>query len=74
MARWESRTFFVYIMGSKFGVLYIGVTNNLERRVKEHRQGLIPSVRESGRGNRSRETNQRMEGGKEARPDSFDES
>ncbi|MGB8683046.1 MAG: GIY-YIG nuclease family protein [Candidatus Binatus sp.] len=42
MARWESRTFFVYIMGSKFGVLYIGVTNNLERRVKEHREGLIP--------------------------------
>ena len=32
----------MYIMGSKFGVLYIGVTNNLERRVKEHREGLIP--------------------------------
>ena len=42
MARWESRTFYVYIMGSRFGVLYIGVTNNLERRVKEHREGLIP--------------------------------
>jgi putative endonuclease len=42
MARSESRTFFVYIMGSKFGVLYIGVTNNLERRLKEHREGLIP--------------------------------
>ena len=32
----------MYIVGSKFGVLYIGVTNNLERRVKEHRKGLIP--------------------------------
>ncbi len=40
MERWESRTFFVYIMGSKLGVLYIGVTNNLERRVYEHRAGL----------------------------------
>jgi putative endonuclease len=44
MARWESesRTFYMYIMGSKSGVLYIGVTNNLERRVKEHREGLTP--------------------------------
>jgi putative endonuclease len=42
MARWESRTFYMYVMGSKFGVLYVGVTNNLERRVKEHREGLIP--------------------------------
>lgn len=42
MAHWESRTFYVYIMGSRLGVLYIGVTNNLERRVKEHREGLIP--------------------------------
>ena len=32
----------MYIVGSKFGVLYIGVTNNLERRVEEHREGLIP--------------------------------
>ena len=42
MARWESRTFYVYILGSRLGVLYIGVTNNLERRVKEHREGLVP--------------------------------
>jgi len=26
MARWENRTFFVYIMGSKFGVLYIDLS------------------------------------------------
>jgi putative endonuclease len=43
MARWgESRTFYVYIMGSEFGILYVGVTNNLERPVREHREGLIP--------------------------------
>ena len=29
-------------MSSKSGVLYIGVTNNLERRVNEHREGLTP--------------------------------
>ena len=43
MARWgKSRTFYVYIMGSEFGILYVGVTNNLERPVREHREGLIP--------------------------------
>jgi putative endonuclease len=44
MARWERETptFFVYIMGSNSGVLYIGVTNNLERRVNDHREGLTP--------------------------------
>ena len=38
----ESRTYYLYIMGSKSGVLYIGVTNNLERRVSEHRGGQTP--------------------------------
>jgi putative endonuclease len=42
MARFERdhRIFYVYIMSSASGVLYIGVTNDLERRVNEHREGL----------------------------------
>jgi putative endonuclease len=29
-------------MASRSGVLYTGVTNNLERRVYEHKHGLLP--------------------------------
>ena len=36
----QTRSFFVYILASKpYGTLYIGVTNNLRRRLIEHRQG-----------------------------------
>lgn len=31
------RQYFVYILTDKSGTLYIGVTNNLERRVREHK-------------------------------------
>jgi putative endonuclease len=34
-------SYYVYIMSSKSGVLYIGATNDLDRRVSEHQQGLI---------------------------------
>jgi len=32
---------FIYILASKSGVLYIGVTNRLKRRVLEHRLKLV---------------------------------
>ena len=32
----------VYIMGSASGVLYIGVTSNLESRVLQHKNKLLP--------------------------------
>jgi putative endonuclease len=34
------KTFYVYILASHTGVLYVGVTNDLERRLFEHRQGV----------------------------------
>jgi putative endonuclease len=33
--------YYVYIMDSKSRVLYTGITNNLERRVWEHKQKLV---------------------------------
>jgi adenine-specific DNA-methyltransferase len=37
-----SHTYCVYILASRSRNLYTGVTNNLERRMVEHRQGLVP--------------------------------
>ena len=35
------KEYYVYIMASQSGVLYIGITNNLAKRVFEHKHGLI---------------------------------
>jgi putative endonuclease len=37
-----SRTYYLYILASRSGNLYTGVTNNLQRHMAEHRDGLVP--------------------------------
>ena len=34
--------YYVYILTNKSNTLYTGVTNNLERRIEEHRLKLVP--------------------------------
>ncbi len=36
------KSYWVYILASKTGTLYVGVTNNLEKRIYEHKSKLIP--------------------------------
>lgn len=36
-------SYYIYILSNKSNsTLYIGVTNNLERRIAEHRAGIVP--------------------------------
>ena len=37
-----SHTYCVYTLANRSRNLYTGITNNLERRMIEHRQGLVP--------------------------------
>jgi putative endonuclease len=45
-----ARTFFVYMLASERRELYTGVTNDLTRRVAEHRAGLNPESYSSRHG------------------------
>ncbi len=35
----DEHRYFTYIVGSNSGTLYIGVTNDIERRMREHKSG-----------------------------------
>jgi putative endonuclease len=49
----SEKTFYVYILASKKnGVLYIGVTNNLLRRVLEHKDKIIEGFSSTYRANK----------------------
>jgi putative endonuclease len=40
--RSSTRSYYVYIMSSPSRTLYTGITNDLERRVYEHKSGTVP--------------------------------
>jgi len=46
------RTYYVYILASRRGVLYAGITNSLERRMAEHKSGEIPGFTKRYKANR----------------------
>ena len=41
MSRGRPRSYYVYILSSDRGVLYVGVTNDVQRRLAEHQQGKV---------------------------------
>jgi putative endonuclease len=47
-----SKSYYVYIMSSPSRTLYTGVTNDLERRVREHKSGAVSGFTKRYRINR----------------------
>jgi putative endonuclease len=41
-----TKTYYVYILTNRTGTLYVGVTNDLARRLWEHRSGLVSGFTE----------------------------
>src|SRR5690348_10999257 len=42
-AKQMSKRYFVYILASRYrGTMYVGVTNDVSRRVGEHKTGVVP--------------------------------
>jgi putative endonuclease len=39
----REHSYYVYILASRSRTLYIGVTNNLLRRIQQHREGTVDS-------------------------------
>ena len=37
-----SKTYYVYIMTNTSGTLYTGLTNNIQRRIRQHKDKLVP--------------------------------
>ena len=37
----ETKTYYLYIMTNKSGTLYVGMTNNIRRRVRQHKDKLV---------------------------------
>ena len=38
----NQRNFYVYIMSNLAGITYVGMTNDIARRVSEHKRGALP--------------------------------
>ena len=48
----EPRTYYTYIVASRSRVLYVGITNDLTRRVAEHKSGEVDGFTKLYRVNR----------------------
>lgn len=38
----NQKSFYVYIMSNPAGITYVGMTNDIARRVSEHKSGVLP--------------------------------